>query len=187
MRFKKIWAGLAVSVAIAAASVSASAAMVQKFDLGGLVGNADKVFRGTVVSKEPGTVSAGGGELSTVVYTLRVEDAIKGDFGSGRGSDLVVLQMIGSLKAGNDTGPYQRLSGIDMNPDLNVGGDYVLFTTAPSSVGLSTTVGLNQGLFRVFANAQGREMTANGLDNNGLFDGAVEYQELVNAIKAEIQ
>ncbi|KAA9132724.1 hypothetical protein F3N42_05790 [Marinihelvus fidelis] len=178
-----IWLGMALAMF----TYTASAAMVQKFDLGGLVGNADKVFRGTVLSKEPGVVSAGGGELATVVYTLRVDDAIKGDFGQGKAASLVTLQMVGDLKSEPGNGQFERLASFNINPDLDVGGDYVLFTTAPSSVGLSTTVGLNQGLFRVFANAQGREMTANGLDNSGLFQGAVEYAELVSAIKAEIK
>lgn len=187
MKKRRILPGLALAAAMLALAFSASAAMVQKFDLGGLVGNADKIFRGTVVSKEPGSVRAGGSTFSTVVYTLRVDDPIKGKFKSERGQSAITIEMIGNLKADTATGRYERLSGIDMNPELNVGGDYVLFTTRPSRIGLSTTVGLNQGLFRVFANAQGREMTANGLENNGLFDGVVEYQKLVNAIKAEIQ
>lgn len=168
-------------------AVTAQAALVQKFDLGGMVDNADKVFRGTVVSKEPGTVEAGGSTFSTVVYTIRIDDPLKGNFGNGKAASSITLQMLGSLKADVAGGQYRRLSGIDMNPDLDVGSDYVLFTTKPSRIGLSTTVGLNQGLFRVFANAQGREMAANGLDNNGLFQGAVAYDELVTAIKAEIQ
>jgi len=187
MKAVKFLPGLAAAALGLAIAFSASAAMVQKFDLGGLVENSDKVFRGTVISKEPGTVRAGGAEFPTVIYTLRVDDPIKGRFGSGKAAETITLQMLGSLKADDDSGRYQRLGGIDMNPGLDVGADYVLFTTKPSRVGLSTTVGLNQGLFRVFANAQGREMAANGLENNGLFDGAVEYADLVNAIKAEIQ
>lgn len=187
MNPRKFLPGLALGAVTLALAFSASAAMVQKFDLGGLVGNADKVFRGTVVSKEPGTVRAGGADLPTVVYTLRVDDPIKGNFGAGKSAEMVTLQFLGSLKAELDNDSYRRLGGLDLNPDLQLGSDYVLFTTRPSRAGLLTTVGLNQGLFRVFANAQGREMAANGLDNNGLFDGAVEYADLVKAIKAEIQ
>ena len=184
---RKILPGLALAAAMLALAFSASAAMGQKFDLGGLVGNADKVFRGTVISKEPGMVRAGGGDLPTVIYTLRVEDPIKGNFGAGKAGQVITIETLGNLKAAPANGPYERLSGFDAYLDLSVGSDYVLFTTRPSRIGLSTTVGLNQGLFRVFANAQGREMTANGVDNSGLFDGAVEYTELVNAIKANIQ
>jgi len=73
-----------------------------------------------------------------------------------------------------------------MNPDLQVGSDYVLFTTAPSAVGLSTTVGLSQGLFHIFNDANGRELAANGLGNQGIFGGPVSYSEFKAAIGAEI-
>jgi hypothetical protein len=161
------------------ASATASAAMVSKMEMTDLVQNADKVFRGTVLSKEPGTVHAGGGELPTTIYTLRVDDALKGDFGSGKAATVIEVTMLGSMKDAAPTGKYQNLSSVmNVNPDLIVGREYVLFTTSPSAIGLSTTVGLNQGLFSVFNNAQGREMTANGLGNQGLFDGAVSYEEL---------
>ena len=186
LHFPKRWSLTGGLLAALLFASGAQAAMVMKMDLGDLAGNADKVFRGTVVSVEPGTVQAGGGELPAVVYTVQVDDAIKGNFGSGKDASFVELRMLGSLKADTQTGNIRRLSGVDINPKLTVGRTYVLFTTAPSPVGLSTTVGLNQGLFRVFNNAQGREMTANGLDNQGLFDGAVSYQELKNAIKAEL-
>lgn len=174
------------SLAVALASMTASAALVMQMGLSDLVGNADKVYRGTVLTKEPGTVFAGGGELSTVVYTIRVDDALKGDFGSGKDAAVIELTMLGNLKADISSGNAKRLTVLDMNPDLNVGNDYVLFTTAKSSAGLSTTVGLDQGLFRIFNNADGGDMTANGLGNQGIFDGPVSYEELKTAIFAVI-
>ncbi|RLA50514.1 MAG: hypothetical protein DRQ98_12750 [Gammaproteobacteria bacterium] len=169
------------SLVVALTSMTASAAMVMKMGLGDLVGNADKVFRGTVLTKEPGMVSMGGSEFSTVVYTVSVDDALKGDFGP---KPVVTLTMLGNLKQDVSTGNAKRLSVIDMNPDLAVGSDYVLFTTAASSAGLSTTVGLGQGLFRVFDGADGRDMTANMLNNHGIFDGPVKYSELTSAVSA---
>jgi len=172
---------LATVLALTFAAVSASAAMVMKMGLGDLVGNADKIFRGTVLTKEPGTVSLGGSEFSTVVYTVKVDDALKGDFGP---KPVVTLTMLGNLKQDISTGNAKRLSVIDMNPDLAVGSDYVLFTTAASSAGLSTTVGFGQGLFRVFDGADGRDMTANMLNNHGIFDGPVKYSKLASAVSA---
>ena len=171
------------SLVVALTSMTASAAMVMKMGLGDLVGNADKVFRGTVLTKEPGMVSMGGSEFSTVVYTVKVDDALKGDFGA---KPVVTLTMLGNLKQDVSTGNVKRVTRLDMNPDLSVGSDYVLFTTAASSAGLSTTVGLGQGLFRIFNNADGGDMTANGLGNQGIFDGPVSYEELKTAIFAVI-
>ena len=165
-------------------SLTATAAMVMQMGMGDLVGNADKVFRGTVLTKEPGTVLAGGGELSTVIYTIRVDDAIKGDFGPQ--DKAVTLTMLGNMKADADNGNIKRLFSLNINPDLRVGNDYVLFTTAPSAIGLSTTVGLDQGLFHIFNNADGNEAAANGLGNQGIFGGPVSYQELKAAIYDEL-
>lgn len=181
----KLFVSLAASAAFATLSLSAFATMVMHMDLADLVGNADKVYRGTVLEKEPGTVSVGGGQLSTVTYKVRVDDALKGEFG-GKDNPIVVITMIGDLKDRSAGAGLQRFGQLDINPDLDIGQDYVLFTTAPSSVGLSTTVGLDQGLFRIFANEQGREMAANGVGNQGLFNGAVSYEQLKTAIYAEL-
>lgn len=187
MNYRRLLPGLGIAALLLTTALSAPAAMIQKFDLGELIENSDKVFRGVVVSKEPGSVHVGGAELSTVVYTLRVEEPIKGDFGDDKSSEVMTIEMLGSIKASETRGNALFVGGLDLNPDLSVGGDYVLFTTATSAAGLSTTVGLHQGLFRVFANAQGKEMAANGLDNSGLFNGPVEYSEFINALRANIK
>lgn len=184
---RQLMLSLATTLALTFAAMTASAAMVMHMGLGSLVSNADKIFRGTVLTKEPGTVTAGGGELPTVVYTIRVGDALKGNFGIGKGARVVTLTMAGNLKSDISTGKVKRLFLMDMNPDLDVGSDYVLFTTAPSVAGLSTTVGLDQGLFHIFNNADGSDMTANGLGNQGIFGGPVDYAELRAAIKAELE
>lgn len=173
-------------LAVAFISITTSAAIVQQMTLGGLVNNSEKVFRGTVVSKESSTVMAGGSELPTVVYTLRVEESLKGSFGVGKQAKAVTLTMLGSLKETPSQGNIKRVFALNMNPDLKIGSDYVLFTTAPSSLGLMTTVGLDQGLFRIFSNANGSEMVSNGLDNQGLFSGPVSYAELKSAITNEL-
>jgi hypothetical protein len=180
MRPNRLLLSLAAMLALAFVSMTASAAMVMKMGLGDLVGSADKVYRGTVLTREPGTVSAGGSEFSTVVYTIRVDDALKGNFAK----PLVTITMLGNLKADVSGGNVEHLSAMDVNPNLSVGGEYVLFTTAPSAVGLSTTVGLGQGLFRIFANADNRELAANSLNNHGIFDGPVQYSKLTAAINA---
>ncbi|NND44079.1 MAG: hypothetical protein HKN58_02060 [Xanthomonadales bacterium] len=177
---------LALMLTLGFAAMTASAAMVIKMGFGDLVGNADKIFRGTVMTSEPGTVAMGGSEFPTVVYTVRVDDALKGDFGAGKAGAVIELTMLGNLKSETASGSVQRLASLDINPILEVGGEYVLFTTAPSAAGLSTTVGLGQGLFSIFNNADGRDLATNGLNNHGMFDGPVSYEVLSAAIKAEM-
>ena len=78
-------------------------------------------------------------------------------------------------------------------PRLERGREYLLMTTAPSTIGLSTTVGLGQGCF--FIRSVGKEeMAVNAFNNSGLFDGMEEpegytggpiaYGQLVDQIRA---
>jgi hypothetical protein len=53
-------------------------------------------------------------------------------------------------------------------PDLAVGQTYLVMTTRPSSIGLSTTVGLGQGCFRI-SQVGKEELAVNEVNNNGLF------------------
>ena len=48
-----------------------------------------------------------------------------------------------------------------------MGREYLLFTTRPSQVGLSTTIGLGQGAFLI-DDAGKEELTANAFGNMGL-------------------
>ena len=167
-------------------SMTANAALVAKMDLNGLLAGSDKVFRGTVTAVEPGLISVGGGELPTITYHFTVDEAIKGDFGEGKAAEQVVITVLGNLKSGNTSGDYQQFSVLPETTAFQTGSEYVLFTTTPSAIGLSTTVGLEQGAFRVFANANGRDMVANGLNNAGLFSGPVSYDQLKAAVIAAL-
>ena len=182
MSYPKLKWLLSLTLIVVTASWTTHAALVKKMSLSEMVGNADKVFRATVMSKEPGSLQAGGGELSTIVYTLRIDDPIKGDFGSGKEGQVLQFIMLGSMKSSLVVGTQKRLTNLQINPDLQLGSDYVLFTTARSSVGLSTTVGLGQGLFHLSNDSNGRDMVVNSLGNQGLFSGPVSYDELKAAI-----
>lgn len=181
-----------LTVALAAALVTLAAAparanLVLKMDLGDLAQRADTIFRGTVLSVEPGTVAAGGAELPTVTYRLRVDETFKGDFAATKG--VAEITMLGNLKGEEPGGPVTRFSHLPDLPNLVRGGDYVVFTTPPSAVGLSTTVGLVQGAFKVYRAADRQEMAVNGINNTGLtetIDGPVPYATLADAIRQQV-
>ncbi len=170
-------------------SISAGATMVQQLNLDEMTVVADKIFRGTVVTVESGTVEAGGGELPTVTYTIRVSDTLKGETSSGNGKagNVVKFTVLGSLKAPAATGDI-RFAGGFKAPKLSVGEEYLLFTTAPSSLGLSTTVGVAQGLFRFVLGSK----VTNDAKNIGLFRdmdaaglpqrGPIEYSAIAERI-----
>jgi hypothetical protein len=179
---------LALAVALVAlAAPPAGASMVRKMDLSDLAERADRIFRGTVLSVEEGSVAAGGGVLPTVVYRLQVDEAFKGDYAATKG--VAEITMLGSLKPEAPNGSVARLSRLPELPNLVRGGEYVLFTTPPSPVGLSTTVGLGQGAFKVYLSPDREEMAVNELNNAGLaegIDGPVAYSELAGAIREEV-
>jgi hypothetical protein len=152
--------------AVLAVCLPLSAATVLQMDLGQMVGRADRIFRGTVLDVREGTVQAGGGELPVVIYRLRVEESFKGTFEEVKGLSIAEIKMVGKLKA-VDTSTARFLSALPELPKLRVGQAYLLLTTAPSAVGLSTTVGLGQGAFTVIGKP-GQELAVNGNNNLGL-------------------
>lgn len=152
---------------LAIAALPAGAVSVLQMNLEELVGNADKIFRGTVLDVRETTVSAGGGELPVVVYRLRVDEAFKGTYQTLKGIQVAEIRMLGKLKPATSGSQVRLLGLIPELPRLEVGHDYLLLTTASSAIGLSTTVGLGQGRFELFGKA-GQEVAVNGNNNRGL-------------------
>lgn len=169
----------------------AYATIMLKLDLQELTSRADKIFRGTVIMVDEGTIEAGGGELPVVTYRLAVNEMFKGEATEVKGDEAVVeIRMVGSLSHDKvDENGNMRFSAFRDVPVLRQGGDYVLFTTRESSIGLSVTVGLGQGAFRVLpVDGTDDQFTAvNEFNNAGLgLNGAgpVEYNMLGAQIRA---
>lgn len=175
--------------------VNANATTVMQMNLGQLTNNAEKIFRGEVIAVNSDSVSVGGGELNTTTYTIRVSDLIKGDLANEKGkkTNLIQVQMIGSLKRPVAKDGVRFVGGFN-TPNLNVGTEYLLFTTRPSSIGLSMTVGVGQGLFSF----KDGTFVRNQHNNQGLFRGmsttfvtpsdvGIDYDEFVKEIESLLQ
>jgi hypothetical protein len=168
-------------------SAQAPATTLLQMDLGQLTARAGLIFRGTVVDVEQGTVAAGGGELPAVTYRLVVEELYKGEPTQAKGDEAVVeLRMVGSIKEATAENGNVRLNAFRDVPKLEMGSDYLLFTTPASEVGLSVPVGLGQGAFRIVLMDR-QDYAVNEFNNVGLgLDGAgpVPYSELSAKIHA---
>ncbi len=181
---------LVVGLVLAAFTLPANllgSTALERFDLAKLTERAERIFRGTVIDVSQEAVEAGGAQLPAVKYVLKVEESFKGSADQVKGEDAVIeIMMIGSIKNQPAEGNLRQLSVFADVPRLKMGQDYLLFTTAKSAVGLSTTVGLGQGSFRVFT--QDKELFAvNELDNAGLGleqNGPAKYSELTQKILA---
>jgi hypothetical protein len=173
---------------LAAITAPAGAAMILKMNLAQLTDRADAIFRGEVLSAEPGKISIGGGTLPTVTYRLRVDEAFKGEFEAKENSSPEVeITMLGTLKATTHNGNQARLtSSLPEVPKLRVGESYVLFTTAPSASGLRSPVGLGQGSFRIYAGPNKTELAVNELNNLGLFNGAGPTQRAAQGAEGPV-
>lgn len=180
-----------IAIAMAMPAV-AGATLLQQLNLDGLSTRADKIFRGTVTDIRPGFVQIGGGQLPTVTYRFEVTEEFKGSFSVRKGNKrFTEVTMVGNLKrAAQLNGRFDALRDV---PRLTLGAEYLLFVTASSNYGLSTTVGLGQGCFRVESEAS-TEPTANLFGNVGLFKGTafaptagpLPYNELAGRVRATL-
>lgn len=183
-----------IAAMLASFALPGNATMLRQMSLRDLATNADKVFRGVVVGIDTTTVRAGGSDLPVTIYRLKVGEEFKGSFNAPKGEPVVELRMLDTSKSVARTGNATRLSRFSDLPRLQMGQDYVLFTTRPSSIGLSTTVGLGQGAFSIQSGTK-EEMTVNAFGNANLAPartaaaqdlprtGAMPYAELAQAIR----
>lgn len=188
---------LAKLVAVSAAAVLLAvspllATILKQMNLEELAGNANRIFSGTVIEIDKGSIEVGGGTLTTVTYRVMVDTALRGEFTDKDGHKVVDIRMVGDLGPAR-SGDKVRFSVLPKNPEIELGRRYLFFTTTPSAAGLSTTVGLGQGCFRVSGDP-GEELAVNEFDNEGLYRGMsqagvpergpVAYASLVEQINA---
>jgi hypothetical protein len=168
-------------------SASTEASNVIHMPLGDLVVRADRIVRGTVLSATEDRVVAGGSALPIVVYRIRVDESLKGAASAGTEIDVRLLAPAKSVVSGK----YRRGNMLRDLPRFAVGRDYLFVLTRPSAIGLSTTVGLGQGLFEL-RGRPGQELAVNEANNLGLLDpptattrrsGPVPYDALVERIR----
>jgi len=185
----------ALALSVIAVLLTASplmATILKHMNLEELAGNAHGIFSGTVIEVDKGSLDLGGGTVATITYRVVVDTPLRGDFIDKEGQKVADIRMV------YDPGPtrsngFARFPILPKMPDIQLGKRYLFFTTAPSAVGLSTTVGLGQGCFRI-SGEPGEELVVNEFDNLGLFrgmsvagapkTGPVEYSSLVEQVQA---
>jgi hypothetical protein len=130
-----------------------SGALTAPADLDLLTRSAATIIRGHVVSAvvEPHPQFS---NLQTVVVTISVAKVFKGD----APNLFTFRQFIWDARDVATAGGYRKSS------------EFLLFLNPNSSYGLTSPVGLEQGLFRVTRDAKGNAAAVNGRGNAGLFN-----------------
>lgn len=143
------------------------ATTVLELNLAALTHSADKVFRGTVLDVTETSVQGGGSSIPALKFTLRVDEAFKGNFLTGKDQWTTEFMVVGTLKqyhAGR-----MAIAGF---PVLQIGHDYLLMVAPEGPLGLTAPMGLGQGAFRIYEDPNTREtMAVNGANNAALFKG----------------
>ena len=172
---------LALFLCLGVCTVSSlAAASVQRFSVGEMVTRADSIFRGRVVSVEPGELDLAGGTLRTTTVVFEVEEPLKGGLSAQR-----ILTLAGSMKPATSSGPAISGSLALGQPHFELEGTYVVFATQPSRFGLSTAVGLGQGAFTVLSSGDA-ELVVNELGNAGLLHERMTYDQLRRKVLEEV-
>lgn len=123
-------------------------------NLGELVLESQAVVQGRVtsVTLEPHPQLK---NLLTVAVTLQVEETLKGD----------ALKSLTFRQAVIDARDRRQFMG------YRTGQHLLLILMKPSSYGLTSPAGMEQGRFRIVARPDGKLLAANGFNNAGLFRG----------------
>ncbi len=150
MRFFRLFA----SMALLATTVWASGTSVRLVNLPEMVRLADRVFLGLCLSVE---VKPGASASSSMVeYVFAVRQGIKGV----KTGERVVFRQVGSELVG--------VKGISGLPTYGRGEEVLLFLHADSRLGLTSPVGLAQGVFHLEDTSDGKRGVLNGLHNRNL-------------------
>ena len=129
-------------------------ALTANLNLADLAAQAGVIVRGRIVSTrvEPHPDFS---SLWTVVVTIQVDEAIKGQVGASYS----FRQFIWDPRDRQDAAGYQK------------GQNVLLLLSTPSSNGLSSPIGLEQGRFQLSADGAGIVRATNGRNNVGLLNG----------------
>ena len=153
MKGMRFW-GTPALVALLATFGVANGTSVRLLNLPEMVRLADRVFLGRCLSAQ----EKPGASIFSVVaeYVFEVRQGMKG----AQSEEQVVFRQVRSGQAG-----VKVLSGI---PSYQKGEEVLLFLHADSRWGLTSPVGLSQGVFHLVAGGDGTMGLLNGLQNRNL-------------------
>lgn len=140
-------------------ATQASASEVIPQNLENLVARSDVAFTGKCLS----AVAKIQGRFLVTTYTFQVEEVLKGD--------LPATYTFTQLGASKEEALRLRTPSVSGFPVYQVNGEYTLFLSKPSAIGLQSPVGVTQGVVKVTTAADGTRQIQAGAGNEMLFRG----------------
>ena len=133
---------------------NAVAISVREVDLEGMVGSANRIFLGKVVGAS--TFYDNRISCDVTIYTMAV---LEGIFGTSKGETITFRQV------GNQYGRNNQVIGL---PVYRKGEEVLLFLHGDSRHGLTSPVGLHQGVFHPVGRDHGKKVYMNRSGNRNL-------------------
>ncbi len=147
------------------------AASVDRINLFEMVRAADRIFWGRCLQTEPGREPSTG--LPVTTYTFEVLRGIKGT----QAAESIRFRQL----SGGPTGAVRGL------PEFSRGQEILLFLYPDSRLGLTSPVGLAQGMFRVGKGGRGGRTVLNRVGNANLLHRASSLQIRGSTLSSEEQ
>jgi hypothetical protein len=152
-----------------ACQAAAHQLVVPSLNLEQIVEKADRIFVGKVTGVREESLAAAGGTLPVTVYTFEVEEALRGAIGN----TLTIKQL------GHRSDPSSFMS--QSLPEYRVGDVVMLFLHADSGIGLTSPVGLGQGVFEVKMDGPFKVSVKNLGGTEQLYEGSARVDALLRS------
>lgn len=147
--------------------------LVKTFNLEEMVSAADRIFVGRLIRTKEGFIDARGGTIPITIYTFAVEEPIKGV----RGKNLTIRQV------GHRSDPSSVFG--HSAPHYREGETLMIFLARDSDIGLTSPVGLGQGVFHVKKERGVKLSVVNDRKNAGLLEGSPRVEQALRGWSSE--
>ncbi len=147
--------------------------LVKTFNLEEMVSAADRIFVGRLIRTKEAFIHARGGTIPITIYTFAIEEPIKGV----RGKNVTIRQV------GHRSDPSSVFG--HSAPHYQEGETLMIFFAQDSDIGLTSPVGLGQGVFHVKKERGIKLSVVNDRKNAGLLEGSPRVEQALRGWSSE--
>lgn len=147
--------------------------LVKTYNLEEMVSAADRIFVGRLIRTREGFIDARGGTIPITIYTFAVDEPIK-----GVGKKNLTIRQVGHRSDPSSVFGHSA-------PHYREGEVLMIFLAGDSEIGLTSPIGLGQGVFHVKTDRGAKVSVANERRNAGLLDGSPRVERALRGRSEE--